>query len=139
MVRWRAWYEPPDDYNFEKLVLGRKTAPVPWFNMAGGAVLGSRKRRAVNQWCLRGAAPVEEAEKFLAVNYPEDACRRITEHLVCPARKRSITICFECEPHVGQDGTVAAPAGAMRACDYVVDMSERAGSGCRPGAPRGGP
>ena len=81
--------------------------------------MGSRKRRVVNQWCLRGAASVEDALTFLARSYPDEECRRIREHLVCPARKRSVTICTEWAPHVGGDWTLAAQAGEMRVCVNV--------------------
>ena len=54
-------------------------------------------------------------------NYPEREVERITESLVCPLRKRSITICAECEQHVQEDFTVAAPGSALRLCDHVVD------------------
>ena len=121
VVCWRAWYDPPQDYQFERLVLGRKTSPVPWFNLAESVVLGARKRQAVNQWCLRGAASAQAALTFLSANYPDDECRRISEYLVCPARKRSVTICCACEQHVQEDSTLAAPEGGMRVCDYVVD------------------
>ena len=121
VVCWRAWYDPPQNYDFEQLVLGRKAVPVPWFNLAESSVLGARKRHAVNQWCLRGAASAQDALTFLAANYPEDECRRITEHLVCPARQRSVTICSACVQHVREDSTLAAPEGGMRVCDYVVD------------------
>ena len=50
VVCWRAWYDLSQDYEFEKLVLGRKTLPVPWFNLAESEVLGSRKRYS---WCRR--------------------------------------------------------------------------------------
>ena len=100
VVCWRAWYDPPQDYNFQELVLGRRSAPVPWFNLAESEVLGSKKRRAVNQWCLRGAGSAEDAQRFLVANYPDREVRLITDSLVCPLRKRSITICAECEEHV---------------------------------------
>ena len=121
MVCWRAWYDPPQDYDFEHLVLGRKAAPVPWFNLADSVVVGSGKRHAVNQWRLRGAASAEDATRFLSMNYPEDECRRITERRVCPERKRSATICHAWEEHVQDDKTLSPPGGAMRLCDYVVD------------------
>ena len=54
-------------------------------------------------------------------NYPDREVRRITESLVCPLRKRSITICAECKQHVQDDFTVAAPGGHLRLCDHVVD------------------
>ena len=75
----------------------------------------------MNQWCLRGAASAQDALTFLSANYPVDECRCITEHLVCPARKRSVTICSACEQYVQEDSTLAAPEGVMRLCDYVVD------------------
>ena len=121
MVCWRAWYDPPQDYDFEKLVLGRRMLPVPWFNLAKSEVLGCRKRHAVNQWRLRGAASADDAQSFLSANYPDQECSRIAERLVCPVRKRSITICTECEQHVQDDRTVAAPGSALRLCDHVVD------------------
>ena len=40
VVCWRAWYDPPQDYDFEQLVLGRRSVPVPWFNLAESEVLG---------------------------------------------------------------------------------------------------
>ena len=58
---------------------------------------------------------------FLSANYPDEECRCVTEHLVCPARKRSVTICSACEQYVQEDSTLAAPEGVMRLCDYVVD------------------
>ena len=62
VVCWRAWYDPPQDYNFQQLVLGRRSVPVPWFNLAESEVLGSKRRHAVNQWRLRGAASAEDAQ-----------------------------------------------------------------------------
>ena len=118
---WRAWYDPPQDYNFQELVLGRRSAPVPWFNLAESEVLGSKRRHNVNQWRLRGAASAEDAQRFLVANYPDREVRRITESLVCPLRKRSITICEECEQHVQTDFILAAPDSVLRLCDHVVD------------------
>ena len=122
MVCWRAWYDLSQDYEFQKLVLGRKTLPVPWFNLAESEVLSSRMRHAVNQWRLRGAASAEDAQRFLSANYSDWECRCITERLVCPARKRSITICAECEQHVQEDFTMVGPGSALRLCDHVVDL-----------------
>ena len=81
----------------------------------------AKKRDAVNQWCLHGSASAEDAQKFLVANYRDRECRRIAESLVCPDRKRSITICMECEHHVQEDFTGAVPGSALRLCDHVVD------------------
>ena len=119
VVCWRAWYDPPQGYDFEKLVLGRKTLPVPWFNLAESVVLGAGKRHAVNQWCLRGAASAQDALTFLFSNYPDDQCRRITEHLVCPAGRFN-------------SGCLRGWDACMRLCGgSCIHMSENTGpSGC---------
>ena len=121
VVCWRAWYDPPQEYGFQKVQLGRRSTPVPWFNLAESKVLGNKKRRCVNQWCVRSDASAEDAQSFLVANYPEREVERITESLVCPQRMRSITFCAECKQHVQDDFTVAAPGGVLRLCDHVVD------------------
>ena len=45
VVCLRAWYDLPHDYEFQKLVLGRRKLPVHWFNLEESEVLGSRKRK----------------------------------------------------------------------------------------------
>ena len=118
---WRAWYDLSHDYEFQKPVLGRRKLPVPWSNLAESQVLGSRKRHGVNQWRLRASAPADDAQSFLSAKYPDRVRSLIAERLVCPARKRSITICSECDQYVKEDRTVAAPGIALRLCDHVVD------------------
>ena len=34
VVCWRAWYDPPQEYGFQKVQFGRRSTPVPWFNLA---------------------------------------------------------------------------------------------------------
>ena len=62
VVCWRAWYDPPQEYGFQKVQLGRRSTPVPWFNLAESKVLGNKKRRCVNQWCVRSDASAEDAQ-----------------------------------------------------------------------------
>jgi len=64
---------------------------------------------------------VEEARGYLAANNPPAECEAITNRLLCGDRKRSVTICTECQKHVGDDMVISAPQGEMRLCDYVVD------------------
>ena len=59
--------------------------------------------------------------RFLSANYSPDECAAIVDRLVCPARRRSVTICHECQQYVGEDATLILSGGDMRLCDYVVD------------------
>ena len=56
VVCWRAWYDFPYGYNFHKLVLGRTSSEVPWFELDTSEVLGKIKQKSVSRWCLTGAA-----------------------------------------------------------------------------------
>ena len=85
----------------------------------------------MNQWRLRGAASADDAQSFLSANYLDQECSRIAERLVCSVRKRSITICTECEQNLQDDRTVAAPGECVafvRLCGGpCVHMSLHAG------------
>ena len=83
--------------------------------------MGARKKGVVNQWRLQAAGSVEEACGYLAANYRPVDCAAITSRLLCADRQRSVTICKECQEHVGDDMVIPAPQGEMRLCDYVVD------------------
>ena len=121
VVCWRAWYDPPATYEFEKLQLGRQERPVPWFDVKKSVILGATESKIVDQWRLNGKAPAAEAERFLAANYPEDECLRIKKQLISPEYKRTVTICTACDRHVAEDGTLLPAKDQMRLCDFVVD------------------
>ena len=121
MVCWRAWYDLPDDFNFHKLVLGRKSSEVPWFKLATSEVLGKKKKKSVNRWCLCGAASAGDAMRYLEVNYNSDTVKLFETNLVSENRKRSITICSECLPLVDDDQSLHPAPGSLRFCDHVVD------------------
>ena len=52
VVCWRAWYDLPGDHDFEKIALGRKETPAPWFKVADSTIVGEKRRGAANQWRL---------------------------------------------------------------------------------------
>ena len=70
---------------------------------------------------MDGDVSVGDACRYLTANYPEDEVNRITQRLVCESRKRSVTICCDCEKYVSEDMRLPPPQGDMRLCDYVVD------------------
>ena len=121
VVCWRAWYDLPGDQDFAEIKLGRKERPAHWFNVADSAIVGEKRRGAVNQWRLGGAASPEDACRYLYENYPEDEVKRILDRLVSKSSKRVITICGECGKYVGADLRLPAPEDEMRLCDYLVD------------------
>jgi len=118
---WRAWYDLPSGHVFSHAQQGVRSDPAPWFDASASVIAGSLRKRAVNQWRLQAAGSVEEARGYLAANYPPAECEAITNRLLCGDRKRSVTICTECQKHVGDDMVISAPQGEMRLCDYVVD------------------
>ncbi len=118
---WRAWYDLPSGYEFSHTEQGARSAPAPWFDLSTSVVAGAQKRCPVNQWRLKAAGSVEDARAYLEANYDPLECAAVMARLLCAERKRSVTICTECQKHVPENLVIPAPQGEMRHCDYVVD------------------
>ena len=121
VVCWRAWYDLPAEYEFSYTQQGLRAQQAPWFDPGASVITRAGKKSHVNQWRLEAAGSVEEAQCYLAANYPSGECESIARRLHDPERKRIITICGGCHMHVGEDHVLPPPAGEMRMCDFVVD------------------
>ncbi|CAK0867486.1 unnamed protein product [Prorocentrum cordatum] len=105
VVRWRARYDLPAEYEFSHAQQGLRAQQAPWFDPGASVIT---------------RASVEEAQCYLAANYPSGGCESIARRLHDPERRRTITICGGCHMHVGEDNVLPPPAGEMRTRDFVA-------------------